>query len=269
MKSYASKTALVTGASTGIGKAIAVDLAQRGARLVLVARSGDLLEALATELRAAHGNDVTVIAMDLARPGAAAELYAAVTARGLTVDLLVNNAGFGKWGHFGDVDAKTYAEMIDLNIQTLVALCHAFLPEMTARGDCGILNIASVAAFIPIPWSTVYAATKAFVLSFSEALYYEYRDKDVMISALCPGATNSQFARVAHAADGNRAPFGDSAESVAKVGLDALLAGKASVIPGATNQFAAILPRLLPRRLSLIVIARAWRQILKSRGIKL
>lgn len=267
MKSCSAKTALVTGASTGIGKAIAVDLAKRGAKLILVARSKDLLDQLATELQAGHGTDVTVIVMDLAKPGAAAQLFADVTARGLSVDLLINNAGFGKWGHFGDVDAATYADMVDLNIKAVVDLCHVFLPGMATRGDCGILNVASVAAFVPLPWSTVYAATKAFVLSFSEALYYEYRDKGVMISALCPGATNSQFAMTAYVSEANRASFGDSAESVAKVGLDALLAGKQSVIPGFANQFAAILPRLLPRSLALSVVATAWRQILKTRGL--
>ena len=268
MKSYTAKTALVTGASAGIGRSLAIDLAARGAKLILVARSADALEDLAGELRTTHGTEVAVIAMDLARPGAAADLHAAVTARGLSVDLLVNNAGFGKWGAFGDIDMATYVGMIDLNITTLVALCHVFLPDMAARGDCGILNVGSTASFVPVPWSTVYAATKAFVLSFSEALSLEYRDRGVQVTALCPGATASNFAIVANPA---AQPDGTDAtpDSVARIGLNALLAGRISVIPGAGNQMIALLPRLLPRGLVLRAVGRVWRQILGRRGIRL
>jgi short-subunit dehydrogenase len=169
MKTYSEKTALITGASMGIGASLSYALAARGTRLILVARSNDLLDQLAIALHKMHGTNVTVIAMDLTRPGAVADLYADVTGRGLAVDLLVNNAGFGKWGHFLDSDAATYNEMIELNVKAVVDLCHVFLPGMAARGDCGILNVGSVASYMPIPWSAVYAATKAFILSFSEA----------------------------------------------------------------------------------------------------
>jgi short-subunit dehydrogenase len=268
MKSYSTKTALVTGASMGIGKSLATDLAKRGARLVLVARSADKLEQLAQELKVAHGAQVSVIAMDLAAPRAAADLYAEVKARGLSVDLLVNNAGFGKWGHFGDCDPATYAGMIDLNITSVVELCHAFLPGMVKKGDCGILNIGSTASFVPVPWSAVYAATKAFVLSFSEALAHEYRDRGVQVTCLCPGATASNFAAVANPAAAHSNDIGDSPDMVAKVGLDALLAGRSSVIAGASNQMVGVLPRLLPRKMALQIVAKAWRGILKSRGVE-
>jgi short-subunit dehydrogenase len=126
--------------------------------------------------------------------------------------------------------------MVDLNIRAVVELCHVFLPAMASKGDCGILNVGSTGSFVPVPWAAVYGATKAFVLSFSEALYYEYRDRGVQVTALCPGNTESNFARVANAAAEKGAKAGDSPEMVADVGLDALLKGACSVIPGASNQ---------------------------------
>jgi short-subunit dehydrogenase len=128
---------------------------------------------LAAELRAAHRIKIEVIELDLAADGAPKRLFEEVGRRGLSVDLLVNNAGFGKWGHFLDDDRTTYAEMMSLNMRAVVELCHLFLPSMAAKGDCGILNVGSTASFIPVRWSAVYGATKAFVLSFSEALAYE------------------------------------------------------------------------------------------------
>ena len=199
MKSYSSKLSLVTGASSGIGKAIAADLASRGSNLILTARSKDRLEALAAELHADRRLKVEVITLDLAADGAPQRLFEEVGRRGLSVDLLVNNAGFGKWGSFLDDDRPTYAEMMSLNMRAVVGLCHLFLPSMTAKGDCGILNVGSTASFIPVPWSAVYGATKAFVLSFSEALAYEYRDRGVQVTILCPGNTQSNFSKVANA----------------------------------------------------------------------
>ena len=269
MKSYSGKTALVTGASSGIGKAIAASLAARGARLILVARSKDKLEELAIQLRGPSGPEAVVIAMDLAAPGAAARLGEEAVRRGLTVDLLINNAGFGKWGNFLDesIEIETYAEMVDLNIRAVVELCHVFLPAMAARGDCGILNVGSTGSFVPVPWAAVYGATKAFVLSFSEALYYEYRDRGVQVTALCPGNTESNFARVANAAAEKGAKAGNSPEMVADVGLDALLKGACSVIPGASNQQVAWLPRLLSRKRVVTIAGETWRKTLRARGV--
>ena len=197
MKSFKGKTALITGASSGIGKAFAEALARRGAKVILTARSEAGLNAVADALRAAKAPGVEVIALDLAAPGAGAKLAAAVVAKGLEVDLLVNNAGFGKWGDFLSVEAAVDAEMVQLNITALVDLCHAFLPAMQARRDGGIINVASTAAFAPLPYAAVYSASKAFVLSFSEALFGECEDKGVHVLALCPGGPQSNFAAVA------------------------------------------------------------------------
>jgi short-subunit dehydrogenase len=267
MKTYAGKTALVTGASSGIGKALAEDLARRGASLILVARSKDRLDALAATLRGPYGAAPLVIAMDLAEAGAATRLVADVDRAGRAVDLLVNNAGFGKWGNFQDETLATYGEMIDLNIRAVVELCHGFLPGMAARRDCGILNVGSTASYIPVPWAAVYGATKAFVLSLSEALYYEYHEKGVQITALCPGNTASNFAAVAHASAAKSTNVGDSPESVAKVGLDALLRGECSVIPGFANGQAAFLPRILSRKRVARIAGETWRKRLLARGV--
>lgn len=267
MKSYAGKTSLVTGASSGIGKAIAADLAKRQSNLVLVARSADRLEAIAADLRAAHRVTVDVVALDLAEEGAAERLFQEISRRGLAVDCLVNNAGFGKWGGFLDDSVATYAEMIALNTRAVVELCHVFLPSMAARGDCGILNIGSTGSFVPIPWSAVYGATKAFVLSFSEALSYEYKDRGVQVTVLCPGNTRSNFAKVANARAVKGESESDSPEWVAKIGLDALLAGKATVIPGLANQQVAILPRFLSRKRALAIVGETWKKRLLARGV--
>ena len=191
MKTFSGKTALVT-TWPGIGKVFAESLAKRGANLVLVARSQGRLDQLAATLRASGGK-VDVVAADLSSPGAAARVHAETTRLGLEVDLLVNNAGFGKWGAFLDFDAPTYVEMMHLNMDAVVELCHAYLPSMTRRRDCAILNVGSTGSFISLPWTAVDAATKAFVLSFSEALGYELRDRDVTVMVLCPGQHRVEF----------------------------------------------------------------------------
>jgi short-subunit dehydrogenase len=139
---------------------------------------------------------------------------------------------------------------------------------MAIRGDCGILNIGSTGSFVPLPWSAVYGATKAFVLSFSDALYYEYRDRGVQVTILCPGATQSNFSKVANANATKRENESDSPEWVAKIGLDALLKGKCTVIPGVSNQQAAILPRLLSRRKAVSIVGETWKKRLRSRGVE-
>ena len=267
MKSYSGKLSLVTGASSGIGKAIAADLAGRGSNLILVARSENRLEELAAELRSAHRVTVDVVALDLAAEGAAERLFQEANRRGLSVDLLVNNAGFGKWGNFLDDNLATYAEMLSLNTRAVVELCHLFLPSLARKGDCGVLNIGSTGSFVPIPWSAVYGATKAFVLSFSEALYYEYKDRGVQITILCPGNTQSNFSKVANAKAVKGENESDSPEWVAKIGLDALLAGKCTVIPGLANQQVAILPRFLSRQRAVTLVGETWKKRLRSRGV--
>ncbi len=213
---FAGKTVLVTGASMGIGAVFARELARIGARPVLVARSKDKLDELAKELEGAH-----VIAEDLGKPGAARRVFDAVTALGLDVDVLINNAGFGLHGPFAELSIDTQRESIELNVTALVELTHVFLP-MLERRQGGVIQVASTAAFQPVPYLAVYAASKAFVLSFSEALWDEYRGRGVRVLALCPGATDSAF----FARSGEGAALGKKAapEDVVRLGLEAFRA---------------------------------------------
>ena len=266
MKSYAGKTALVTGASSGIGKAIAADLAKRDANLILVARSKDGAGGACRRTPRVGAVRADVIAMDLAEEGAPQRLFQEIGGLGLAVDLLVNNAGFGRWGNFLDDRIADYDEMIALNMRTVVDLCHLALPSMLARRDCAILNIGSTGSFVSLPWSAVYAATKAFVLSFSEALSYEYKDRGVQVTVLCPGETATGFAGIA--SRNVHDSGGDSAELVAKAGLDGLLKGECVIIPGGmANRQVAILPRLLPRATTLRIVGETWKKRMVSRGI--
>ncbi|MGH8529725.1 MAG: SDR family NAD(P)-dependent oxidoreductase [Nevskiales bacterium] len=191
--SYRGKTALITGASGGIGEVFARQLAAKGMNLILVARSEGKLRGLAEELARAHGIKADVIPSDLSKPGAAAALYAAAKAKALKVDLLLNNAGFGSFGQFETIDPKHESEMIQVNVTALVELSHTYIPEMLARGGGTVINIASGAAFQPDPYFATYGATKAFVLSFSEALWAEYRGRGVHVLCVCPGATRTGF----------------------------------------------------------------------------
>ena len=207
------------------------------------------MEQLATKLRAAHGGAVTVIGLDLTLPDASARLQAALTAANLTVDVLVNNAGFGLHGRFAELDAARQAEMVQLNITVLVALTRLLLPGMVARGRGGVLNVASTAAFVPGPYMAVYYASKAFVLSFSDALAVETAGTGVTVTCLCPGPTESEFAGVAGVADSKlfkmNAPM--AADVVAKAGVEGFLAGTATVIPGFMNKVGAWSGGLVPR----------------------
>jgi hypothetical protein len=241
-------TALITGASAGLGEGFARELAKQGHGLILTARRTDRLEAIATELRTAHGVAVHVFAADLADANAPAELAAQVAAARLTVDTLINNAGFGTRGDFADSALETQVGQIDVNCRALVALTHAIMPGMVARGSGAILNLASVAAFQPGPWMAVYYATKAFVLSFSEALHEEVKDKGVRVTALCPGPTRTEFAGVAGM--GDMAMFerlsGDP-QAVVRDGLSALKAGQAVKVSGLMNTLMADATRFTPR----------------------
>lgn len=238
-------TVLVTGASSGIGAAFAQELARRGAHLVLTARSAATLGALANELRTRHGVNVTSFPADLSEPGAPQALYERIRAAGLTVDLLINNAGFGRWARFHHEDPQTYQRMLALNISAVVELTQHFVRDMAARGCGGVINVASTAAFQPVSFLAVYAATKSFVLHFTEALDGEYRRRGVSFLALCPGATATNFAKVAQARVEER--WSHQPEDVARTGLDAFLRGRHSVITGTGNYLLSLLPRLLPR----------------------
>jgi len=248
------KVVVVTGASTGIGAAFARELAARGAHLVLVARGQARLQALAEELAAAHRVEPTVLALDLATPGASAHLLAQLRERGLGVDVLINNAGFGTYGSFGELSGPLQREEIDLNVGALVELTHAFMPDVLARQG-GFIQVASTAAFQPVPYMAVYAATKAFVLSFSEALWGEYRSQGVRVLALCPGATETPFfERVGSdaAALGKRA----TPEAVVRTGLGAFARNRSYVIHGTANYLIAQSTRLATREMSIKLTAR-------------
>lgn len=234
---------LITGASAGLGVDFARALAKRGRQLVLVARRKDRLDALAAELGKARS-----VELDLSRPGAAALLMADIAAHDETVDLLVNNAGFGLAGRFAELDGPRQREMVDLNCGALTELAHAVLPGMIARKAGGILNVASTAAFQPGPSMAVYFATKAFVLSFSEALHDEVKRHGIRVSCLCPGPTRTEFRSVS--GFNRKGPTGRisaDAVSVVKAGLDGLERNKAVVVPGLSNKLIAQVHRFLPR----------------------
>lgn len=250
--------ALVTGASSGIGAALARELAADGHDLILVARSGAALEALAAELRARFGAAASVLPADLARPGAAAELFARIGGR--DVDVLVNNAGFGDNGPFHQADRARIDGMIALNIGALTALTRLCLPGMMARRRGRVLNLASTAAFQPGPMMAVYCASKAYVLSFSLALAEELRGSGVAVTALCPGATETNFIREAKVED--IALFNlpgmsvMSPEAVARSGYRALRQGRRVVVTGLNNRIGAFFGSILPYGLVLPVARR-------------
>jgi short-subunit dehydrogenase len=234
---------LITGASAGLGAEFARQLAARGQKLVLVARRKDRLDALAAEL----GNARTV-AIDLSEAGSTAALMADVAAAGEYVDTLINNAGFGLRGRFAELDAARQREMIDLNVTSLTQLCRAVAPGMIERRSGAVLNVASTAAFQPGPNMAVYFATKAFVLSFTEALHEELKPHGIRVTALCPGPTRTEF--------GSVAGFGDNSAfdrlstdpgGVVRAGLKALERNRALVVPGLLNKIGASSTRFVPR----------------------
>jgi short-subunit dehydrogenase len=239
----ATPVAVVTGASAGLGEEFARQLAAKGHRLVLVARRKERLETLAGEL----GN-ARAVEMDLSQPGATASLMANVNEHGETVELLINNAGFGLSGRFAELDARRQREMIDLNCGALTDLAHAVLPGMIERRSGGILNVASTAAFQPGPGMAVYFATKAFVLSFSEALHDEMKPNGVKVSCLCPGPTRTEFRSVS--GFDPKGPIGKisaEAASVVRAGVQGLENNKAVVVPGLSNKLISQARRLFPR----------------------
>jgi short-subunit dehydrogenase len=250
----AKSTVLITGASAGLGAAFARGYAARGDDLILVARRAERLDDLARELADKHGVRAEVIAADLAATDAADTLMAEIGKRGLPVDILINNAGFGARGDFTELDAGMQIRMIDLNCRTLVALCHAVLPGMIARRSGGILNIASTAAFQPGPWMAVYYASKAFVLSFSEALHEEVKTRGVRVATLCPGATKTEFGDIADMTSSALFKFAGAPEQVVRDGMRALDGNRAVKVSGVANALLAgsirFTPRFLARRIA-------------------
>ena len=241
---------LITGASEGIGRALAEVFARHGYNLVLTARNRARLESLAQELKSEHGIAAFILDLDLAEADGPKALFEAVKAEGIAIDILVNNAGFGLYGPFLERNTGEHGDLVQVNIQALTALCHLFGADMAARGAGRILNVASTVAFMPGPLMATYFASKAFVLRFSESLREELRDQGVGVTCLCPGLTESRFHERAGLLQSNLLRFAvASAESVAEAGYRGCMADKAIVLPGLRNRLAPLAERLLPRAL--------------------
>jgi short-subunit dehydrogenase len=237
------KVALITGASAGLGVEFARQLGRRGHRLVLAARRKDRLEELANDL----GN-ARVVAIDLSKRDASAKLMIDLEAAGEEVEVLVNNAAFGLIGRFAELDARRLRQMIDLNVGTLTDVCRAVAPQMIARKSGGIINVASTAAFQPGPNMAVYFASKAYVLSFTEALHEELKPHGVNVSCLCPGPTRTEFGAVAgFGGNGLYDRVVMQPPEVVEVGLVGLEKNHAVVVPGLVNKIGAASTRFVPR----------------------
>lgn len=256
-------TALITGASSGIGAVFARQLAQRGHDLVLVARSQDKLQAIADELSQQHDIKATVIAQDLTAADATDSLFRQLETLGLEVDVLVNNAGFGTYGELAEGNLETYLKMIQLNITVLVDLTYRCLQGMKARRSGSIVNLSSTAAFQPIPYFAVYAASKSFVLSFSEALWYECKDYGVKVIGVCPGPTETEFFKRADFPNSfSSSPGQDFAppEAVVADALKALDRGESNVVTGGlNNQILVNVGRFLPREALTNAVGRMFK----------
>ena len=258
-----SSTALVTGASSGIGEAIAHELASRGHGVAIVARREERLRALAADLSKQHGVRAEPLIADLADPQARDRVSESLEELGLDVDVLVNNAGYGSGLDFVDEDPEKLLGMVRLNCETLLDFQARYLPRMVERGRGGVMNIASTASFQPIPGNATYAATKAFVLSLGEAVHEELRGTGVTLTTICPGPVRTEFPEVAGIQDSaDKLPdlFWMSAEDLAKSAVDALDNGKRAVVPGMINRAGSLVGAHSPRAVALRIARQAWRR---------
>jgi short-subunit dehydrogenase len=246
MNRWKNRWAVITGASAGIGWALAEQLAVGGAKLVLTARRRDRLDQLAEKLGADHHATVEVFPVDLAKPGAAAELVAFTHGKGIEVDLLINNAGFGAYGEFHKRSLDRFRDMVQVNVSAVVELTHRYLAGMIERRCGDIMIVASTAAFQPVPYISCYAATKGFDLLFAEGLAEEVRRYGIRVLALCPGPTDTEFSAVAGESQ-RHFRFAEKADKVARTGLEALSAGKTYVVSGWLNYLQVHAERLAPR----------------------
>ena len=258
---WSGKWAVVTGASAGIGLALAERLAADGTNLVVSARRADRLENLAAALSTKHGTRVEICAADLTRPEAPAEIHAFTTGKGIEVELLVNNAGFGAFGYVHEIPTPRLLEMIQVNCAAVVHLTQLFAPAMIARRHGDIMIVSSVAAFQALPFNSAYAATKAFDLIFAEGIAEELREFGVRVCALCPGSTNTEFQQVAQQPD-RVFRSAETADKVARVGLAALAEGRSFVISGVKNRLMVEAERLAPRQF----VARMAGKMMRPRG---
>lgn len=265
MTPWSGKWALVTGASAGIGKALAEELARGGTNLVLTARRRERLEELAQSLATAHKIQTKVFVADLAQSDAPGKIFQFTKELGIEVELLINNAGFGAYGEFPTVEPGRLADMVQVNCTAVVQLTRLYLPEMQARRHGDVMILASTAAFQSVPYISTYAATKAFDLLFAEGLAEEMKPYGVRVCALCPGSTESEFAEVAgqtHVAAAKR--HRETAEKVARTGLRALAAGKSYVISGLGNYLGVLGERVVSRRFVARVAARMFKPTKQS-----
>src|SRR5580700_10339178 len=248
MQEWRGKWALITGASAGIGLELAKLLAMGGANLVLTARRADRLQKLASDLAVQHGVKVEVFSADLTQQDAPAQIFAFTTSKKIEVELLINNAGFGAFGNTHEIPVEKMLEMIQVNCSAVVYLTRLYLPGMVERRHGDVMIVASLAAYQPVPFNSVYAATKAFDLLFAEGIAEELRPSGVNVCALCPGSTNTEFQQVADQPD-RVFRSAETAEKVARVGLEAMAAGKSYVISGFMNNVMKESQRLAPRSL--------------------
>src|ERR1700757_2007867 len=255
---WRGKWALVTGASAGIGAALATQLAAGGTHLVLTARRRGRLEELSNKLKAAHGIQTEIFPADLAESAAPDKIYEFTRQKGIVIDLLINNAGFGQYGELTKVETQRLLDMVKVNCTAVVHLTRLFLPDMVTRGRGDVLILASTAAFQAVPFVSTYAATKAFDLFLAEGLAEEMKPYGIRVCALCPGSTESEF----HAIAGQEEFTGskqETAEKVARTGLQALAAGKSYVISGWANYLGAHSQRIAPRRAVTRIAASMFR----------
>jgi short-subunit dehydrogenase len=259
MSFYQGKKVLITGASAGIGYALAEELAQLGAEIIITARRRDRLDELASKIESL-GAKAHVFVEDLSLPESGAKLYNQIKSAGLGVDILINNAGYGRWGELTSFERDDYAKMLQLNVTTLTDLCHLYLPDMVAQGGGGIINVGSMASLSPVPYASVYSSSKAYVLMFSEAIRYEYQDKGINVMALLPGGTESEFAKVAteksekltqryQQREGSVSGAAmQTSQEVAIECLEAFEKNKQYVLCGSRNRFLHAITRLMSRK---------------------
>jgi len=255
---WKGKWALVTGASAGIGKALAEELAAGGTHLLLTARRRDRLEEIASRLRSKFQIQAEIFEADLSRPSAPQEIFNFAQEKGIAIDLLINNAGFGQFGELTAVDTQRLLDMVQVNCTAVLHLTRLFLPQMIARRRGDVLIVASTASFQAVPYISTYAATKVFDLYLAEGLAEEMKPHGIRVCALCPGTTQSEFHEVAGHPSHSKGRQ-ETAEKVAKTGLRALAAGKSYVISGLGNYLGAHGERLVPRRFVTRVAANLFR----------
>ena len=272
MSIYSGKKVLITGASAGIGYALSEELAKRGSEVIITARRKGKLEALAQKIEDAGGK-AHIFVEDLSLPESGIKLYNQIKSAGLNVDILINNAGYGRWGELTSYERDDYSKMLQLNVTTLTDLCHLYITDMVAQGGGGIINVGSMASLSPIPYASVYSSSKAYVLMFSEAIRYEYQDKEIKVMALLPGGTESEFASVATEKSEKLTKRNQEREGSAAGGamqtslevavecLEAFEKNKQYFLCGGRNRFLYNLTRIMSRQRVLEMTGRMFKKI--------